>query len=170
VYTHLFLAPILHLNLTYRISRESKPQKTYSGTIDYGDTYQYKDAKYWVYLRKRSSNQPIGKIWQIRIKIKNHPDLRKSSGTESFETAKDKAIETGHKIKSRKFKEVSKDFLDDIANNPKTIPSKLKKFTSVAYNFFNPFFGDYPMESINEKVIYDYKKWRRNYWKSQKDI
>ena len=26
------------------------------------------------------------------------------------------------------------------------------------------------MESINEKVIYDYKKWRRNYWKSQKDI
>ena len=162
------------------MSRKSKPQKTYSGTIDYGDTYQYKDAKYWVYLRKRSSNQPIGKIWQIRIKIKNHPDLRKSSGTESFETAKDKAkemifesfykIETGHKIKSRKFKEVSKDFLDDIANNPKTIPSKLKKFTSVADNFFNPFFGDYPMESINEKVIYDYKKWRRNYWKSQKDI
>jgi hypothetical protein len=114
VYTHLFLAPILHLNLTYRMSRKSKPQKTYSGTIDYGDTYQYKDAKYWVYLRKRSSNQPIGKIWQIRKKIKNHPDLRKSSGTESFETAKDKAkemifesfyeIETGHKIKSRKFK------------------------------------------------------------------
>ena len=26
------------------------------------------------------------------------------------------------------------------------------------------------MESINEKVVYDYKKWRRNYWKSQKDI
>ena len=61
-------------------------------------------------------------------------------------------IETGHNIKSRKFKEVSKDFLDDIANNPKTIPNKLKKFTSKVNNFFNPFFGDYPMESI--KILY----------------
>ena len=72
VYTHLFLALILHINLTYRMSRKSKPQKTYSGTIDYGDTYQYKDAKYWVYLRKKSSSQPIVKIWQVRIKTKEH--------------------------------------------------------------------------------------------------
>ena len=60
--------------------------------------------------------------------------------------------------------------MDDIANNPKTIPSKLKKFTSKINNFFNPFFDDYPIESINEKVLYDYKKLRRYYWKSQKDI
>jgi hypothetical protein len=26
------------------------------------------------------------------------------------------------------------------------------------------------METNNEKTIYDYKKWRRSYWKSQKDI
>jgi len=33
------------------MSPKSKLNKTYSGTIDYGETYQYKNAKYWVYLR-----------------------------------------------------------------------------------------------------------------------
>ena len=79
-------------------------------------------------------------------------------------------VESGQTVKSRKFKNVARDFLVDVENNPKTIPSKLSTFTSKVNNFFIPFLGDYPMESINEKVIYDYKKWRRNYWKSQKNI
>ena len=54
------------------MSPKSKLNKTYSGTIDYGETCQYKDAKYWVYLRKRSSSQPIVKIWQVRIKTTEH--------------------------------------------------------------------------------------------------
>jgi hypothetical protein len=54
------------------MSPKSKLNKTYSGTVDYSDTYQYKDAKYWVYLRKRSSSQPIVKVWQVRIKTKGH--------------------------------------------------------------------------------------------------
>ena len=54
------------------MSPKPKLNKTYSGTIDYGETYQYKDAKYWVYLRKRSSSQPIVKIWQVKIKTKEH--------------------------------------------------------------------------------------------------
>ena len=72
------------------MSPKPKLNKSYSGTTDYGETYQYKDAKYWVYCRKRSSSQPSRKDLEIRIKIKNRLDLRKSSGTESFETAQDK--------------------------------------------------------------------------------
>ena len=59
------------------MSPKSKLNKTYSGTIDYGETYQYKDAKYWVYLIKRSSSQPIVKVLKVRIKTKEHQIINK---------------------------------------------------------------------------------------------
>jgi hypothetical protein len=150
---------------------------------DYGTRYEFKGVKYWIY--KRTINRPgkkpyEGIYYHTKFTIKGQSEIRVSTNQKDFKLAQAKVLEmilecsfkvdNGQIVKSRKFKDVSKDFLLDVANNPKTIPSKIKKFTSVVDNFFDPFFGEYPMETINEKTIYEYKKWRRNYWKIQKDI
>ncbi len=147
---------------------------------DYGEYEVFKEVRYWIYQRRRSPESPLGKYFHAKIKMRNQTELRFSTGKDTRSKATDFVkekileslfkVESGQTVKSRKFKDVSRDFLIDVANNPKTIPSKIKKFTSVVDNFFDPFFGENPMETINEKTIYEYKKWRRNYWKSQKDI
>ena len=79
-------------------------------------------------------------------------------------------MDSGQIIHSRKFQQVSGEFLDDLKHNPKTIDSKFKKYSSVVNNFLNEYLGKYPVNSINEKVLYEYKKWRKSYWKNKDTV
>ena len=158
----------------------SKSKTKKSPTIDYGPRYEFRDVRYWIYKRRRNPKSPLGKCWHMRIKIKNQPDIRKSTGKENLRTAREKAQETileclikmdsGQIIHSRKFQQVSGEFLDDLKHNPKTIDSKFKKYSSVVNNFLNEYLGKYPVNSINEKVLYEYKKWRKSYWKNKDTV
>jgi hypothetical protein len=129
---------------------------------EYDEYEVFKKVRYWIYQRQGHLKHHLGKYFQAKIKMRNQPELRFSTGKDTHSKttnfAKEKIleslfkVESGQTVKSRKFKDVSRDFLLDFENNPKTIPSKLKKFSSKVDNFFNPFFGKYPIENINEKL------------------
>jgi hypothetical protein len=69
-------------------------------------------------LKKRSSPEaPLRRYWHVKIKNKNNPELRFSTGKESHSIAIDFVkeqilvslfkVESGQTVKSRKFKDVA---------------------------------------------------------------
>ena len=64
-----------------------------------------------------SPEAPLGRYWHVKIKIKNNPELRFSTGKESHSIAIDFVkeemlvslfkVESGQTVKSRKFKDVA---------------------------------------------------------------
>ena len=158
------------------IQMATKSKVKQSSGTDYGQVYEFKDVSYWIYKRRRSPSSPLGKCWHTKIKIKNKKEIRVSTGKETLRTARDKALEiileslnkldNGQTIQSRKFELVAEEYLDDLENNPSTIKSKFDKEYRIVKLFLNPYFGKEPADSVNEKVIYEYKKWRKKYWKN----
>ena len=155
-------------------------KKTYQ---NFGTQHEFKGVSYWLF--KRSFLQDNGELYEgdiyhTKVKIEDQREFRKSTGKKSSIEAHDETkliilksllkIENGQNIQSRKFKQVSDDFLTDLKNDPKSLTSKLKKHTQVIEKYLNEYFGQQPIDSINEKQIYDYKKWRKSYWKSQKSL
>ena len=153
----------------------TKSKSKESTGIDYGQMYEFRDVRYWIYKRRRSPSSPLGKCWHTRIKLKGEKDIRVSTGKETLRTAREQAQELileclikkkdGQAVTSRKFQLVSEEYLDDLENNPSTIKTKFNKESKIVRLFLNPFFGKMTADSINEKIIYEYKKWRKVYWK-----
>ena len=154
----------------------TKTKSNNSVGIDYGTMYEFRDVRYWIYKRRRSPSAPLGKCWHTRIKLKGIKDIRVSTGKETLKTAREQAQELileclikqkdGQSVTSRKFHLVSEEYLDDLENNPSTIKSKFVKENRIVNQFLNTFFGKMTADSINEKVVYEYKKWRKSYWKN----
>jgi integrase len=149
----------------------------------FGTRYEFKDVSYWLFKRtfpKPNGELYEGDIYHTKIKINDNRAFRKSTGKTSSQEAHDEVkliiltcllkIENGQNIQSRKFTTVSEEFLNDLKNDPKAITSKLKKHTMVIEKYLNEFFGIKPMDSIDEKLIIEYKKWRKNYWNNKKSL
>ena len=161
------------------MNKKTKSKQKKKPLVSYGERYEYDGVSYWLYRRK--INRPIGlyesKIWTCKYKIDGHDEIRITTGEINKTDAIDvvhklivKAntkLETGYVIKSRKFSKVSAEFLEDLDSNPNTIPSKYKKHAQVIHNYFDQFFGNEPIDSINEKKINEYRKWRRSFWKNK---
>ena len=102
---------------------------------DYGEYEVFKEVRYWIYQRRRSPESPLGKYFHAKIKMRNQTELRFSTGKDTRSKATDFVkekileslfkVESGQTVKSRKFEDVSRSFLLDVENNPKTIPSKI---------------------------------------------
>ena len=155
-------------------------KKTYQ---NFGTQHEFKGVSYWLF--KRSFIQDNGQLYEgdvyhTKIKIEDQREIRKSTGEKSSKQAHEDTkliileyllkIENGQNIQSRKFKQVSEEFLIELKSDPKSIVSKAKKHTQVIEKYLNEYFGQKPIDSINEKQISEYKKWRKNYWKNQKSL
>ena len=140
----------------------TKSKSKESTGIDYGQMYEFRDVRYWIYKRRRSPSSPLGKCWHTRIKLKGEKDIRVSTGKETLRTAREQAQELileclikkkdGQAVTSRKFQLVSEEYLDDLENNPSTIKTKFNKESKIVRLFLNPFFGKMTADSINEKI------------------
>lgn len=137
----------------------------------YGQKYEFKGVRYWIYKREGYDH------YTTKIKIKGEKEIRRSLDRRDLEECKDKVkemileyqfkLQSGQNLRSRPFKVVSQEYLKELKGNRRVIDSKLKKYKSVITLYLNEFFGDMKMESITEKVIYDYRKWRDDYWKNK---
>jgi hypothetical protein len=84
---------------------------------DFGDVSLFREVRYWVYKRRRLPEAPLGRYWHAKIKMKNHPELRFSTGKESHSLATDFVkeqilvslfkVESGQTVKARKCKDVA---------------------------------------------------------------
>jgi|ETNmetMinimDraft_23_1059889.scaffolds.fasta_scaffold31114_1 integrase len=162
------------------MKKKTKSKRKKKPLVSYGERHEYDGVSFWLYRRK--INRPIGlyesKIWTCKYKIDGYDEIRtttrQTNKCDALEEVKrlivkaNTKLETGYVIKSRKFSKVSADFLEELKSNPNTIPSKYKKHAQVIHNYFDQFFGNEPIDSINEKTINEYRKWRRSFWKNKK--
>jgi len=137
----------------------------------YGERYEFKRVRYWIYKREGYDT------FTTKIKIKGEKEIRRSLDSRDLEECKDEVkgkifeylqlLKSGQNLQSRPFKVVSQEYLNELKGSRGVIDSKFKKYKSVMTLYLDEFFGDMKMESITEKNIYDYRKWRDDYWKKK---
>ena len=124
--------------------------------------------------RRSTVKEPI---WQVRIKLKNHPQVRKSTGVTDIQDAEEFATElyqelkykvkVGLPVSSPTFSKICDDYLSWLSNERaagRITDSKLIDYTRAISNFIKPYFEGKCVDSIQDKDIAEYHQWRRDYW------
>lgn len=115
--------------------------------------------------------------WFVRFSIKGEGQIRKSLSTRDEAEAHRKAAkiyhesvyraENGMKAVQRSFSAVAEEFIahmEGLATSGEKYHDKGQRVAGITRRYFIPYFGDKPIETINDTDCNRYLEWRKSYW------
>ena len=155
------------------VKKTKKIKRKFGEDSTFGRMYEFRGVRYWLYRRKDNFGACTGN-YHTKIRVEGEPEVRRSCRNSDFEQSRNKVHEmiieffvTGQTLRSRPFKFVSKHFLEEMEKDSEILESEKKKCRYVVNDYFNGFFGEMKIDSIDDKTIQKYRTWRKNYWKEK---